>query len=44
MIYVNVANAHVRPSPPEILAATSHIIDPNLRVLAMLGLRGRRVD
>jgi len=40
MGYVNVADAHMRPTPPEIIAATAHIADPNLRVLAMLGLRG----
>src|SRR5262249_11715998 len=43
MLYVNVANAHMRPTPPEILAATAHLTDPNARVLAMLGLRGKSV-
>jgi len=44
MGYVNVAGAHARPTPPSTLTATAHIVDPNLRVLAMLGLRGRRMD
>jgi integrase len=41
MIYVNYANAHRSPIPPEILTAVTGEMDPDQRVLGMLSARAR---
>jgi integrase len=43
MLYVNVANAHRRPIPADVLQAGAQIPDPNDRIVAMLGTRGKTV-
>ena len=43
MLYVHHAGAHARPTPDDVLAAATAEIDPNQRVLAMLGARGSHV-
>jgi hypothetical protein len=40
MIYVSWANAHRTPIPAEILAVGASELDPDRRVVAMLGVRG----
>jgi integrase len=44
MLYVNLANAHRRPIPAEVLAAGEGEKDPDLRVLKMLGARANLVQ
>jgi hypothetical protein len=39
MRYVHVANAHRRPTPPTMLAAAGTEVDPDRRILLMLGGR-----
>lgn len=39
MIYVNFAGDHMRPLPPEIVSAPGSEIDPDRRIIAMLGAR-----
>jgi integrase len=41
MIYVNYANAHRTPIPAEVLTAVTGELDPDRRVLGMLGARSR---
>jgi integrase len=43
MLYVNFASAHMRPIPPHVLQAAGTEIDPDRRILLMLGARGNRV-
>jgi hypothetical protein len=43
MIYVHVAEVHGRELPEEIQRAAAGITDPDARVLAMLGARGKTV-
>lgn len=43
MIYVNYANAHRTPIPPEVVTAVTGELDPDRRVLGMLGARSRLV-
>jgi hypothetical protein len=43
MIYVHVAEVHGRELPEEIQRAAVGIMDPDARVLAMLGARGKTV-
>jgi integrase len=40
MLYVNFAGAHMRPIPPEVHAAAGTELDPDQRILKMLGARG----
>lgn len=40
MLYVNFAGAHMRPIPPEVHAAAGTELDPDKRILKMLGARG----
>jgi integrase len=40
LLYVHVAEAHARPIPPELLQAAHGAVDPDRRVIAMLGARG----
>ena len=40
MLYVNLAHAHARPIPREVLAAAGEETDPDRRILLMLGARG----
>ncbi len=39
MLYVHVAGAHHRPTPPELLHAAGTEVDPDRRILLMLGAR-----
>jgi integrase len=39
MLYVHVAQAHARPIPPELLLAADGELDPDRRVIKMLGAR-----
>jgi len=43
MLYVNFGGAHMRPMQPEMLAATGTEVDPDKRILNMLGARGTSV-
>ena len=43
MLYVNLADAHRRELPPNIVAAGARETDPDRRIVAMLGCRGTRV-
>jgi len=43
MLYVHVAQAHTRHLPEDIQQAGSGIADPDQRVVAMLGARGKSV-
>ncbi|MCU1278318.1 MAG: hypothetical protein JWM53_1864 [bacterium] len=43
MRYVHVANAHRRPIPPDVLAAPGTEVDPDRRIVMMLGSRGTSV-
>ena len=43
MLYVNLAHAHERPIPPEVLTAGQNEPDPDRRALLMLGARGKGV-
>ncbi len=43
MRYVNLAHAHARPIPPEILAAGDGEADPDRRALKMLSARANQV-
>jgi integrase len=43
MRYVHVANAHRRPIPPDVLAAAGSEVDPDRRIVLMLGGRGTSV-
>jgi len=43
MIYVHVAEVHGRELPEEIQRAAAGVTDPDARVLAMLGARGKTV-
>lgn len=43
MLYVNLAHAHKRPVPPEVLTAGQGEADPDVRALLMLGARGKTV-
>ena len=40
MLYVNFAGAHMRPIPPTVLLAAGTEVDPDQRILKMLGARG----
>ena len=40
MLYVNFAGAHTRPIPPKVLLAAGTEVDPDQRILKMLGARG----
>ena len=40
MLYVNFAGAHMRPIPPTVLLAAGTDVDPDQRILKMLGARG----
>ena len=40
MLYVNFAGAHMRPIPPTVLLAAGTEVDPEQRILKMLGARG----
>ena len=40
MLYVNFAGAHMRPIPPTVLLAAGTEVDPDQRILRMLGARG----
>ena len=40
MLYVNLAHAHSRPIPDDVLAAGAGVWDPDARALKMLGVRG----
>ena len=42
MRYVHVANAHGRPIPKHVLDAVGSEIDPERRILKMLGARGTK--
>ncbi|MBE7448954.1 MAG: hypothetical protein HS111_08670 [Kofleriaceae bacterium] len=41
MLYVHVAEAHMRELPPAIAEAGQGIANPDQRVIAMLGARGK---
>jgi len=43
MLYVHVAESHAREWPDAVKAATSRELDPDKRILAMLGARGSHV-
>ena len=43
MRYVHFAGAHMRPIPVEVLLAGNSEVDPNRRVILMLGGRGNVV-
>ncbi len=43
MLYVHVAEAHMRELPPAIAEAGQGIANPDQRVIAMLGARGKNV-
>lgn len=43
MLYVHVAEAHLRELTPEIQEAGQGIVNPDQRVIAMLGARGKNV-
>lgn len=43
MLYVHVAEAHARELPEPVREAASGIVDPDARILAMLGARGKTV-
>jgi hypothetical protein len=43
MIYVHVAEVHGRELPEEVQRAALGIMDPDARVLAMLGARGKNL-
>ena len=40
MLYVNFAGNHLRQLPPEIITAPGTELDPDRRIIAMLGVRG----
>ncbi|MBA3463821.1 MAG: tyrosine-type recombinase/integrase [Deltaproteobacteria bacterium] len=42
MLYVHVAEAHARELPEPVREATSGVVDPDARIVAMLGARGRK--
>src|SRR5207249_7266235 len=43
MLYVNLADAHRRELPPNIVASGARETDPDRRIVAMLGCRGTQV-